>query len=202
MKRTKTSLRNINIMKSYKGTFWGLLFILLIGFICMANTNGMETASSRASYVDSTTSRAAAPLAKFKSNAPKMFKMVNISKQQWISELPTEGQLGVPVYPGAVIVVYQRGYHDSSETRLSELILVSSDPISKVESWYSKKLKDWNHIQNYDVFLPPHKIVDVMSDKFDATHHVELEKILEKHQLDGMFLQQPDNAKTAITIMY
>ena len=202
MNRTKLSLRNLNIMKSGKVNVLVLFFFFLIGFICMANTNGMEAAGSNAFYSDSTAGGMVAPLAKFKTNAPKMFKMVNMTKKQWISMLPTDAKSGVPVYPGAVIVSNQQGYSDNGETKLAELILVSPDPIKKIEAWYSEKLKDWNHIQNYDVFLPPHKIVDVMSDKFDATPHIQLEKILQKHQLDGMFLQQPDNAKTGIIISY
>lgn len=202
MNRIKISLRNITIMNSRKGTVLGLFLFFLIGFIYMANTNGIEAAGSKVFYSDSTASGMVAPLAKFKTDAPKMFKMVNMTKQQWISELPTRGQLGAPIYPGAVIVDNQQGYSNNGETKLAELILVSPDPIKKIEAWYSEKLKDWNHIQNYDVFLPPQRIVDVMSDKFDATPHVQLEKILQKHQLDGMFLQQPDNAKTGIIICY
>ncbi len=202
MKRLTTDQEIKNIMELfYKTIYRAWLFIILVAVISNASTFEAK-AKGLNSYSDTTSSGTVAPLAKFKKDAPKMFKMMKMTKQQWVSNLPNKTQLGVPVYPGAVIVAQQQGYSDNGETLLPELILVSPDPISKIETWYSEKLKDWNHIRNYNAFLPPHKIVDVMSDKFDATRHVQREKIMQKHQLDGMFLKQPDNAKTGIIVRY
>ena len=63
------------------------------------------------------------------------------------------------------------------------------DPAKKIEAWYSKKLKGWNHNKTYHAFLPPNKNVDVMSDKYAATPHVEIEQSMSKNQFDGRLFQ-------------
>lgn len=202
MSALKANKGEVMVRLFYKTFFCVVVFVFAISFLGVGHAFAAKPFNNKIFYADSTNSGAAAPLAKFKKNANKLFKMMHMSKQQWISHLPSKAELGVPVYPGAVIVSSQQGYSDNGENLLPELVLVTSDPLKKVEAWYANKLKGWNHISNYDAFLPPHKNVDVMSDKFDATPHVQLEKIMTKNQLDGMFLKQPGNGKTGIIIRY
>lgn len=128
--------------------------------------------------------------------------MVGTTKQKWIASLPSKNEVNIPIYPGAKLVEYQKGYTDEKLKVLPEIVLVSPDPVKKIESWYSNKLKGWNFIKEHDVFEQPGKKIDVMSDEFRATRHVEIEKILMKNQLQGMFLKQPADAKTGIIIRY
>ena len=178
-----------------------VLFLIVVSFICI-NDVSATGAKNHVHRSGSKGGETVAPLAKFKKNADKMFRMVGTTRQKWLSELPRKSDIKVPVYTGAVLVVFQNGYHDSDETRLPEIILVSPDPPKKVEAWYANKLKKWNHIVNYNTFLPPNKVVDLMSDEYDATPHVEIQKAMGKNQFDGMFLKQPENTKTGIIIMY
>jgi len=189
-------------MKSfYKTIFSIVILVSIFGYVYTKNTPELKPNADMPFYSDST-GGTAAPLASFKSDADKMFKQLGITKKQWLDGLPTKKALGVPVYPDAVIVGYSLGYEESGKKVLSEITLVSPTDLDKVEKWYSEKLNTWNHLSSYHVFLPPHKNVDLMSDEFDATPHVELDEVTSKDQFTGNFLKQPDNAKTAITIKY
>jgi len=201
MKNLHTHLGNQQESKNFPGTIY-----LLSLFVCVLAFSGFEIAPktvtnrSKMFYADSSSNRMAAPLAKFKKDADSWFKKMGITKQKWLSQLPSEKKLGVPVYPGAVITVYQQGFYDRST--ISELILTSPDPAKKIEAWYTNKLKGWIHNKTYHAFLPPNKNVDVMSDKYAATPHVEIEQAMSKNQFDGTFLKQPANTKTGIVIRY
>jgi hypothetical protein len=188
-------------LKNFPGAIYLLaLFVCVLVFAGFVIAPKTITNRSKMNYSDSSGSGTVAPLAKFKKDADTWFKRMGITKQQWLSQLPSKKELGVPVYPGAVITVYQQGFHDGST--IPELILVSPDPAKKIEAWHADKLKGWIHNKTYHAFLPPHKNVDVMSDKYSATPHVEIEQAMSKNQFDGMFLKQPDNTKTGIIIRY
>jgi hypothetical protein len=187
--------------KNFSGAIYLLaLFACFLVFAGFAIAPKVNTIRSKMFYAGLSGNGTAAPLAKFKKDADAWFKKMGTTKQKWLSQLPSEKELGVPVYPGAVITVYQPGFHDGST--ISELILASPDPAKKIEAWYADKLKGWIHNKTYHAFLPPHNNVDVMSDKYDATPHVEIEQAMSKNQFDGMFLKQPDNTKTGIIIRY
>jgi hypothetical protein len=203
MKNLHEHLGDRQELKNFPGAIYLLaLFACVLVFSGFAIAPKTITSRSKMFYADSSGNGTAAPLAKFKKDADSWFKKMGTTKQKWLSQIPSEKKLGVPVYPGAVITVYQQGYHDSQETLLPELVLASPDPAKKIEAWYAEKLKGWNHNKTYHAFLPPHKNVDVMSDKYNATQHVEIEKAMSKNQFDGMFLKQPANTKTGIIIRY
>lgn len=178
------------------------IFVLFVIFsIEFFQTPNIKAANIKIVFSDSTNGTVA-PLAQFKKDADKNFKMVGTTREKWIANLPSKSDINIPIYPGTKLVVYQKGYQDSKEKLLPEIVLVSSDPLEKIENWYAAKLKGWNFIKAHDVFEQPGKTVDVMSDEFNAAPHVEIEKVLMKNQFDGMFLKQPADAKTGIIIRY
>lgn len=179
-----------------------ILFILIFAMFEFVNMPSARASNRSSVSADSSGNGTVAPVAPFKKDADVWFKRMGTTKQKWIAQLPSRSELGVPVYPGAEIVVYQAGYSDKSDKLLPELGLTTSDPIKKVTAWYKKRLNGWSYNRDYNAFLPPNVKVDVMSDKFNATPHVELEHIFSKGQASGMFVNQPDNAKTLITIRY
>ena len=203
MKNFNAYLEDKQKSKTFSRVIYLLAFfvsvLVLAGFALAPKT---ITTSGKMFYADSSGNSTVAPLANFKKDADSWFKKMGITKQKWLSQIPSEKKLGVPVYPGAVITVYQPGFHDSQETLLAEIILASSEPAKKIEAWYANKLKGWTHNKTYHAFLPPNKNVDVMSDKYAATPHVEIEQSMSKNQFDGMFLKQPENTKTGIVIRY
>ena len=201
---SKPKIFTLMILKKgiYISAFFTVMFLLFTGLTGMSKPPVQNNNYVQSFLSDSGSNSTAIPLAKFKKDADSWFKKMGTTKRKWLSQLPSEKELGVPVYPSAVITVYQQGFHDSQETLLPEIILTSPDPAKKIEAWYSKKLKGWNHNKTYHAFLPPNKNVDVMSDKYRATPHVEIEHAMSKNQFDGMFLKQPDNTKTGIIIRY
>ena len=186
----------------FKSVYLSVFIIFVAAFIEIINMPSVKANNKLISNSDSTGSGTVAPLGPFKKNAEVWFKRMGTTKQKWLSQLPSKAELGVPVYPGAVIVVYQSGFSAAKEALLPELGLTTPDPIKKVESWYKNRLKNWTYDKDYDDFLPPGKTVDVMSDKLNATPHVILEKVFQKGQVSGMFINQPENAKTLISIRY
>lgn len=187
-----------------EGSIFIVAVFVVLGFLafpCTCSAAQPHTNYAFRALRDSS-SGAAAPLADFKPGAEKMFKQFGYTKKKWIAGLPSKADLGVPVYPGALIVAYQSGYKDDKEKLLPELVLVSSDPPQKIESWYASRLKGWKHIKNYHAFIPHGKNVDVMSDEYNATPHVEIEKSMSKNQFQGMFMMPPDNTKSGIIIRF
>ena len=195
-------LNSIGMKMFFKITILSIFLLSIVSAIHIKSAGALEINHNIKFLADSASNTMVAPLAKFKKIAATRFKQMHMTKNQWLSKFPTQSELGVLVYPGAKIVDYQPGYKDETEKTLPELILVSTDPPGKIESWYLKKLKGWQFKKGSHVFLPANKDVNVMSDKFDATPHIMIEKIFRKGQLDGMFLKQPDNAKTGIIIRY
>jgi len=203
MKNLNEYLGDRKESKIFSGTTYLLtLLACILVFAGFVSAPKIITNRSKMFYTGLSGNGTAAPLAKFKKDADSWFKKMGTTKQKWLSQLPSEKELGVPAYPGAVITVYQPGFHDSQETLLPKLVLASPDPAKKIEAWYANKLKGWIHNKTYHAFLPPHKNVDVMSNKYNATPHVEIEHAMSKNQFDGMFLKQPDNTKTGIIIRY
>ncbi len=202
---------NVSVGKENSGKITGrmsnslMIFIIMILLAGIMSTSKTVAVGKIQTKQNSKSHGTVAPLAKFKKNADNMFKMMGITKKQWLSRLPSKSELGVPVYPGVKLVVYQAGFKDPKNSKnnlLPEVILVSPDLINKIETWYAGKLKGWNHNKTYHAFLPPGKNVDVMSDKYRVTPHVELEQAVSKNQFDGMFLKQPANTRTGIIIRY
>lgn len=202
MKKLKISYAKKDTKKSLAAALYAVIFIMMITAVEFLNLPQVKAGSRISIFTKSPGSGTVAPIAPFKKDADVWFKRMGTTKEKWIAGLPTKSELGVPVYPGAVIVIFQAGFYGKKETLLPELGLTTPDPLKKVEAWYKEKLNNWTLNKDYHSFLPPNVKVDVMSDKYRATPHIDLETLMTKNQGSGMFINQPKNAKTLITIRY
>jgi len=122
-----------------------------------------------------------APWAKLSSDAPK-----EIAGRKY--PVPSEDEVGIPAYPGAVISSVSAPKTDTvkyEQEVMAFVNLVTSDPASSVISFYKKILtndKGWNYSEEYKTFVkgqtinaltgfvPTVKIRDERGDNFDLVY--------------------------------
>ena len=74
--------------------------------------------------------------------------------EQW--DIPSKETVGLPAYPGAVIVAYagasEMTANDVKYKTLPSLALSTVDEPAKVAAFYKEKLKDWRYERSFDMF--------------------------------------------------
>ena len=66
-----------------------------------------------------------------------------------LSSIPDEATVGIPAYPKAYLLSYA-----TSDDLLPGLVLVSSDPIDVVHSFYKEKLSEWVYDERMQLYWP------------------------------------------------
>lgn len=74
--------------------------------------------------------------------------------EQW--DIPSKDTVGLPAYPGAVIVAYKGASemiaNDVKYETLPLLVLSTMDEPAKVAVFYKEKLKEWKYKREFDMF--------------------------------------------------
>jgi hypothetical protein len=74
--------------------------------------------------------------------------------EQW--DIPSKETVGLPAYPGAVIVAYlgasEMTANDVKFETLPSFTLSTVDEPAKVAAFYKEKLKDWKYERTFDMF--------------------------------------------------
>jgi len=139
----------------------------------------------------------AAPLAKVPPLNATGKEMVSQAGMDFSKQVPDAAQVPFPAYPGSYFL---RATMPQSPTQkmLTEIVLVSNDPVDKVQAWYAKHLKNMRYYKDIQAFAPPG-----FKDTFPAllrTPHVGLHAVTAK-TVNATFFDLPA-AKTKIWIDY
>jgi hypothetical protein len=134
-------------------------------------------------------------------------KMAN--RQMWLDmikqwEIPSKETVGLPAYPGAVIVAFagasEMTANDVKYKTLPSLTLSTLDEPEKVVAFYKDKLKDWNYDRQFDMF-------DIFWKGPDDFNHLDIRQTATMPNVI-VFKSSPKlnefmpDAKTQITIVF
>ena len=142
--------------------------------------------------------------------APKVNLPKNLdNREMWVNlvkswKVPGKSEVGVPAYPGSVIVsLGQVTEMDSNGEKIKpfpSLILATSDEPAKVTAFYKENLNDWKYMNQFDMM----DIFWTGRDKFNSMNMDEAmttENIIIMKAISAQTDFFPE-AKTAITIVY
>lgn len=90
-----------------------------------------------------------APMAKLNGKGLKMQKLSGETEADRLQKVPSIEEVGVPPYPGAVIISI---IIDESGQMMPGLNLVSTDPPEKVRAWYKENLQGWRWSEMLELF--------------------------------------------------
>lgn len=90
-----------------------------------------------------------APMAKMNDQGLKMQKLSGETEAERLQKVPSMEEVGVPPYPGAVIISI---IIDESGQMMPGLNLASTDPPEKVRAWYKEKLQGWRWSEMLELF--------------------------------------------------
>ena len=142
--------------------------------------------------------------------APKVNPPKNLSNRtMWVQmieqwDIPSKDTVGLPAYPGAVIVAYKEAAemtaNDVKYETLPQLVLSTMDEPGKVAMFYKEKLKDWKYKREFDMF-------DVFWTGRDEFNNLDIREsmtipnisIMESTAQTNEFMPE---AKTKITIVF
>lgn len=122
--------------------------------------------------------------------------------EQW--DIPSKDTVGLPAYPGAVIVAYKEASemtaNDVKYKTLPQLVLSTMDEPANVAAFYKEKLKDWKYKREFDMF-------DVFWTGGDEFNNLDIREsmtipniiIMESTAQTNEFMPE---AKTKITIVF
>ncbi len=123
--------------------------------------------------------------------------------EQWV--VPSKEEVGIPAYPGAVIVALkdEKGWMEANGEKMDMLpaiTLATKDEPAEVTAFYKEKLADWKHKNQMNMF-------DIFWTGKDDFNNMDVTESATTPNLVIMaaFSAQTDflpGAKTAITIVY
>lgn len=134
-----------------------------------------------------------APLAKLKAGAPPIMRD---------EPVPSAGEVGVPGYPGAVILSVS-SMEDGSGGKIPFINLASEDPQDKVEAWFKERLREmpgWKYHETYEFFYTGEDAMKAMSMQSPYLNVTELDH----EAMDMIYVEESvkKNLKTRIQIVY
>ena len=138
-----------------------------------------------------------APLSKYSKEGMKLIAQQNKTLKDLEKEIPSQAQVGIPVYPGATFA----STVGSEDGDLPPTVnLIANDPPGKVKEWYRQNLSGWNYSEKLDLFYdgqtePTFK--DLFAGKYQTVGVMEEDG----KGLDLMFLDIPE-VKSRIQIVY
>ncbi len=136
-----------------------------------------------------------APMAKLNGQGLKMQKLSGETEAERLQKVPSMEEVGVPPYPGAVIISI---IIDESGRMLPGLNLASTDPPETVRAWYTEKLQGWRWSEMLGLFHQNEGELNVAQLMTTPTVNVMTE---EGKAIDMLFSDVP-GVKTRIQITY
>lgn len=113
--------------------------------------------------------------------------------KQGLSLLPDEATVGIPSYPGAYLLS-----HATSNDLLPGLVIVSTDPIDQVHSFYKEKLSGWVYDKRVGLFWPGPGAYKLTEHTGKVSSVSLMEWISDSYWSEHL----PENVKTQISIIY
>jgi hypothetical protein len=142
-----------------------------------------------------------APVVKLPDKLENRNMWVNMIKN-WV--VPSKEEVGIPAYPGSVIVALQgKSWMESNGERmdtLPSLTLATKDEPAKVTAFYKEKLADWKHknqMNMFDIFWTGKEAFNNM----DVTESATTPNLVIMEAISAQTDFLP-GAKTAITIVF
>lgn len=120
----------------------------------------------------------------------------------WQNEIPATDQVGVPAYPGAVVLSVS-SMQDGSGGSIPFMNLASEDPPEKVENWYKERLSEmpgWKYHDTYEFFYQGEDAMKAMSMQSPYLNVMELSQ----DAIDMVYVDESvkKKLKTRIQIIY
>lgn len=100
------------------------------------------------------TAATAAPIARVPPLNSTGKEMVSEAHMDLSKRVPDAAGVPYPAYPGSYFLQATVG-NDVPKGMLSEIVLVSTDPVGKVQAWYARHLNGMTYYKDMQAFAPP-----------------------------------------------
>lgn len=121
----------------------------------------------------------------------------------WQDEIPATDQVGVPAYPGMVVLSVYSPPEGAENAMAPYINLASEDPPEQVEAWYKErllKMPGWKYHDTYEFFYQGEDVMKAMSMQSPYLNVMELSQ----EAIDMVYVDESvkTKLKTRIQIIY